>query len=143
MIGARPTLAQVQSTVGSEQWLAALALADLSDDVRTDLARWTAWGDCGTYTYDGDARTFHPDAIVDWEAWARDVEENGRGWSSSEAWPLFDLIAALTTDGGVVHPRTLVKLGSLGQQDALGILVDWASGGNNRDRGGRYKVVPA
>jgi len=39
------------------------------------------------------------------------------------------------------EPLTLVKLGSW-QQDALGI-VGWAIGGNDRDRGGRYKVVPA
>ncbi len=145
-VGAQPDLTELRMSVGNEAWLAAIALLDLSPALANDAARFTAWSrDGGHYTYtgDGDAResTFHPDAEMDWDGWAADVDQVGRGWSSTEA-RLFQLIAALVVDGREVRlPGVLDDLGSW-QQQVLDIVVQWASGGNNRERPARYRVTP-
>ena len=78
---------------------------------------------------------------MDWDGWAADVDQAGRGWSSTEA-HLFQLIAALVVDGREVRlPGVLDDLGSW-QQQVLDIVVQWASGGNNRERPARYRVTP-
>ena len=33
---------------------------------------------------DPDSGVFHPEALIDWEAWAEDYDREGRGWSSTE-----------------------------------------------------------
>ena len=142
--GPRPDLTELRMSVGSETWLAAIALLDLSPALANDAAQWTAWSrDGGRYSYDGDGQdrvsTFHPDAEKDWAAWVHHVESGGRGWSSTE-YRLFDLVAALVVDGRTVRlPGVLDALGSW-QLPALNVLVQWASGGNNRERPGRYRV---
>jgi len=83
-VGPRPSLAQLRAGVGSEEWLTALALLDLSPAVAGDAARYTEWSqDGGRFTYagEGDDRvsTFHPDAEMDWGAWVNDVDQAGRG----------------------------------------------------------------
>jgi hypothetical protein len=144
-VGPRPSLAQLRAGVGSEEWLTALALLDLPPVVADDAARYTEWSQGGgrfTYAGEGDDRvsTFHPDAEMDWEAWVNDVDQAGRGWSSSEA-RLYELVTALTVSGRkVALVGVLDQLGSWERQ-ALDILIQWASGGNNREYPGRLTVA--
>lgn len=145
-LGVPPSLADVWAAVGSEEWLAALALLDLSPALAADAGRYTEWARVGgTYSYEGDGEdrvsTFHPNPVMAWDAWVADVDEQGRGWSTTE-WQLFDLIAALVVDKRTVSLRDALRgLGSL-ERRALEVLVGWASGGNSRDRHGRYTVQP-
>ena len=97
MTGARPTLEQVKDGVGNEEWLAALALLDLSRVLAVDAARYTTWSRTdGRYTYDDVATgtdddtldaervgVFHPQPYLDWPTWVADVTDNGRGWSTT------------------------------------------------------------
>ncbi len=144
-VGRQPSLAQVREGVGSEEWLAALALLDLSPAVAGDAEEFTLWSqDGGQYTYEGEGEdrvgTFHPDAEMDWEAWVNDVDEHGRGWSSTEH-RIFELVAALTVrDRKVALVGVLDLLGSW-EHEALTVLVQWATGGNQRDLAGRLTVV--
>jgi len=67
-----------------------------------DAARFTDWDTvAGTFTYEGEGEdkvgTFHPSADIDWDAWVADVDEHGRGWSSTES-RLFEVVAALVVD---------------------------------------------
>ncbi len=132
----RPTFAQLRAGVGSEDWLAALALLDLSPAVARDAEQYTQWSEYGgRYTDD----SFQPNAEMDWEAWVADVDEHGRGWSSTE-WRLFELVAAL-----VIAERKLALRGTLDamgswERQVLDVIVQWASGGNNRDLPGRVRV---
>lgn len=132
-------------SVGSESWLAAIALLDLSPQLANDAARFALWSrDSGAYSYTGEGENrvsiFSPDAEMDWDARVDDVERSGRGWSSTES-RLFDLITALVIDGRQIRlPGVLDSLGSW-ERPALDILIQWASGGNNRERAGRYQVV--
>ena len=145
-VGPRPDLTELRMSVGSETWLAAIALLDLSPALANDAAQWAAWSrDGGHYSYDGDGQdrvaTFHPNAEMDWDAWVNDVESMRRGWSSTE-YRLFQLVAALVVDDREIRlPGVLDSLGSW-QLPALNVLVQWASGGNNRERPGRYRVEP-
>ncbi len=143
-VGPRPTLAQLRERVGSEEWLAALALLDLSPAVAEDAAGFTAWsrGD-GRFTYTGEGDdqvgTFHPGAEMDWEAWVAKVDSAGRGWSSTEM-RLFELVAALTVAGRQVSlVGVLDRMGSW-EGEVLSVLVQWASGGNNREYPGRVGI---
>ncbi|GAB3765698.1 hypothetical protein [Microlunatus parietis] len=113
-------------TVGSEEWLAAKALLELSRAVGNDAARWLL----------DDVE--HEDGP--WQAWVDDVDANGRGWSSTE-WRLFGIVASLTT-GRPLDLSTLAYLGSW-ETAAWAVLVDWGTGGNNREYPGRARVVVA
>lgn len=127
-VGERPTLAQVRAGVGSERWLAALALVDLSPGLSAELAGWTSWAsEDGTFTYEGEVATFHPMPLMRWEEWAADVDERGRGWSSTER-RLAGLVMALTVDRPVRLVGVLDGLGDA-ETDALRVLVEWATGG--------------
>lgn len=142
-VGPRPTMQQVHESSGSGAWLAGLALLRLSPAVEADAAQWAHWSDSGSFTYAGEgadrAGTFHPDAIVDWQGWAHDVDVQGRGWSSSER-HLFDLVAGLTVpDRKVALVGTLDELGSW-KFDALRYLVNWASGGS-KEHAGSFTVA--
>lgn len=143
-LGDRPTVEQVRTSAGSEEWLAAFALLDLSPTVAADAARFTEWArDDGQFTYDGEGEdkvsTFHPSEQMDWEAWVASVEEQGRGWSSTES-RLYQLIAALIADRPLKLPGVLDAMGSW-EREVLDIVVQWASGGNNRDLPGRHALA--
>lgn len=143
-VGPRPTLTELRREVGNEAWLAALALLDLSPALADDAALFTAWSrDGGRYTYDGEGEdrvsTFHPDTEMHWLAWAADVEERGRGWSSTEN-RLYAVVAALTADRPLRLTGVLDNMGSW-QREVLDVLVQWASGGNNRELPGRLTVT--
>jgi len=144
-LGPGPTLAQLRAEVGSERWLAGLALLELSPALRRDAEQYTAWSEGGgrflpdPESEDGGS-IWMPNPVMDWAEWFKNVNDYGRGWSSSEH-RLFDLIAGLTVE----EERTdlvgvLTGLGSW-QEPALRIVVEWATGGNNRDRPGRATVT--
>lgn len=140
-LGPRPTLAQVHGTVGNEDWLAGLALLELAPALATDAGHYTEWSREGRHEEAPDGtRVFHPDPLMDWQAWVSDVDTAGRGWSSTE-WRLFDVIAAIVIDDRPLRLRgTLDNLGSW-EAAALGILVEWASGGNQREHPGRVTTM--
>lgn len=144
-VGERPTLAVLRDAIGSEEHLTALALLSLSPTVSADAARFTSWSKSdGTYERELSGtetkNVFNPSPCMDWDAWADNVDSVGRGWSSTER-RLFDLVSALTVPKRQVSlVATLPLLGSW-QNEALAILVNWATGGNNRDTSGRCVVV--
>lgn len=143
-LGERPSIEQVRAECGSEEWLATFALLDLSPAVRADAAQYTEWarGD-GRFTYEGDGEdqvsTFHPSAWMDWEAWVASVEDKGRGWSSTES-RLYQLVAALIAERPLKLRGVLDGMNSW-EREVLDIVVQWASGGNNRDRPGRHHLA--
>lgn len=148
-LGTKPSLDQVRASVGSEDWLAALALLALSPTLTHDVAEFTEWSrDGGSYTYEGEGEnktsTFHPTAQMDWDAWWADVVKNGRGWSSTEH-RLAQLVASLTAsvDDEPVRIPLLGTLDYMGswEADVWRILAEWGTGGNNREQPGRYTTV--
>lgn len=110
-------------TVGSEEWLTAKALLELSPAVQRDAARCLDDTD---------------DERGPWQAWVDDVETSGRGWSSTEA-RLYAVVASLTT-GRPLDLSTLAYMGSW-EIEVWAALVDWGTGGNNREHGGRARVI--
>lgn len=143
-LGPRPKLEQARASIGNEQMLAALALLRLSPQVQRDAAQYTTWSEGGRYTYEGEGddrvATFHPDASLDWEDWVANVDKHGRGWSSTES-RLFELVAALTvSDRKIDLTSVLGYLGSW-ETEVWRVLVEWGTGGNNRELPGRATVV--
>lgn len=132
------------SHVGSEEWLTAKALIELSYALRAEAFSWV--------------ERRGRDGLHDW---IRDVDDNGRGWSSSEA-RLFRLVAALvdpypdqvapsgpweapTADGGVrrvIPVSNFLELMGSWEGEVWRILTEWGTGGNNREHAGRHTAVP-
>lgn len=129
--------------VGSEEWLTAKALLELSPALHGEAASWVA--------VDG-----YRDGL---RAWIDDVDENGRGWSSTES-RLYRLVAALidphpdadaprdawetSVDGRVrrvVPVSYFLELMGSWEGDVWRILTEWGTGGNNREHRGRYTVT--
>ena len=143
-LGERPSIEQVRTSCGSEEWLAAFALLDLSPAVRADAAQYTEWArDAGRFTYEGEGEgkvsTFHPSALMNWDGWVSSVGEEGRGWSSTED-RLYQLVAALVADRPLKLRGVLDAMNSW-EREVLDIVVQWASGGNNRDLPGRHHLA--
>lgn len=137
----RPTWQEFWAEVGSEDWLTALALLELDDHqvLRRDLERFLTYAPSAGWR--DAAGVWHRQPELDWDAWVANVEERGRGWSSTEA-RLFELVAGLTTG----RPFNIVNvLGFLGSWELQmwRILTAWGTGGNNRDRASRATVVPS
>lgn len=131
----RPTWEAYWATVGNENYLAAKALLELSHSVRGDAEQWLEWrGD----RHHDDA----PSPTLDWDGWIADVDA-GRAWSSTEL-GLFRIVAALAArdDRAIPLRGTLGYLGSW-ETDVWRILVEWGTGGNNRDAPGRATVISA
>lgn len=108
--------------VGSEEWLAAKAV--LEADSRRTVAR-----DFEQYLHEPDP----------WDAWIASVEDDGRGWSSTER-RQFQIVASLVDYERRINLRLLAELGSW-EGPILAALINYASGGNNRDIMGRYAVT--
>ncbi|WP_395695271.1 hypothetical protein [Nocardioides sp.] len=131
------------SAIDGEDWLTAKALIELSPSLQVEAARWVA-------------------ADRDLDAWVRHIDDQGRGWSSTER-RLFRVVAALLDPApdvidahevpyamqmgedrvlrGVPLAYFLELMGSW-EGDFWRILTTWGTGGNNRDRPGRATVVP-
>lgn len=132
--------------INGERWLTAKALIELSPSLHREATSWV-------------------DAGHDLRDWIRDVDDSGRGWSSTEA-RLFHVVAALvdpypndedargrtiplqpyTVETGRGRRRLIPLadcLDSMGSWEAevWQVLVNWGTGGNNREHGGRARVV--
>lgn len=137
----RPTWDEYWARVGSEEYLAAKQLLELSS-IRYDAAQWLEWhrdrqyDDDGNYVGLGD-----PWPTLNWDAWIADYDETGRGWSSTEH-RLFRIVAALVASDERPFPmrETLGYLGSW-ETEVWRVLVDWGTGGNNRNLPGRATVT--
>ncbi len=77
---------------------------------------------------------------VEFTTGSGDVDLTGRGWSSTE-WRLFNLVTAITIRERKVFLTEVFNLGSW-ERDALAVVVDWASGGNQAERPGRSTIAP-
>jgi hypothetical protein len=128
--------------VDGEDWLTAKALIELSPALHREAADWLARGP----------------SLRDW---VDDVDERGRGWSSTEG-RLFRVVAALLDpapdavdahevpyaiqigDGRVRRAVPLsyfLDLMGSWEGDFWHILTNWGTGGNNRDHPGRATVI--
>lgn len=126
----RPTWEQAWEQIGSPDLLTAKALIEISPALRRDAEQWVAWSDT-----DGDRV-----ADFDDEAWLADVDAQGRGWSSGES-RLFAVVASLLDPDRSVRLRgVLDRMGSW-ETDVWRILVQWGTGGDNRDHPGRCTVI--
>jgi hypothetical protein len=125
--------------IDNERLLAVGALLDLSSTVREDVAQWLRMEKEPLFNDDGDEVGEEAHVNVDWDGWAADFEATGRPFSSTEA-NLAELVAALATDRPIKLARVLEYTGSW--ETALWkVLVEWGTGGNNRELPGRATVV--
>lgn len=125
--------------IDNERLLAVGALLDLSSTVREDVAQWLRTDKEPLFNDDGDEVGEEEYVNVDWDGWAIDFEATGRPFSSTEA-NLAKLVAALVADRPIELARVLEYTGSW--QTALWkVLVEWGTGGNNRELPGRATVV--
>ena len=120
----RPTWEDLTEAFGSEEYLAAIRLLQLSS-IQHDAIQWASHTEYGP--------------TIDWEGWVRDVDEQGRGWSSTEH-RLFALIASLVIPERPMKIVYCLELMGSNQRQVLEVLVDWASGGNNKDRPGTLRI---
>jgi hypothetical protein len=127
------------SGIDNERLLTARALLDLSSTVREDVARWLRTETEPIFNDDGDEVGEEEYVNLDWEGWATDVEVAGRPFSSTEA-NLAKLIAGLVADRPVKLAAVLEYTGSW-ETELWKALVEWGTGGNNRDLPGRATVV--
>lgn len=138
----RPAWDAYWATVGAEDWLAAKALLELSATVRRDAAQWLRWETRPLWSSDGQERigVGDPEPVLDWDDWVTDVDDRGRGWSSTEK-RLYEVVAALVSQERRAIPLrgVLDEMGSW-ETDVWRILIEWGTGGNNRDRPGRVTV---
>lgn len=131
----RPSWEDYWATVGNEAYLMVRTWLEASPTVRNDAAQWVS------------ARE-HGGVELDWVGWFTDVEESGRGWSSTET-RLFKLARQILWTWNhphsaeaydrecdrwrTAHPTIDLEdvLGGLGswEQPILTALVEWASGG--------------
>lgn len=134
--------------VGSEEWLTARQLIELSPALHSEAAAWLKTGKGWDLT-----------------DWIHDVDDTGRAWSTTES-RLFRVVAALIdpypdadwVEGNSTLPLYVVKvendrykrtvplvyfLEQMGswETDVWRILVNWGTGGNNREYPGRATVV--
>lgn len=137
----RPAWEEFWAGVGSEDWLAAKALIELSGDLRAEAGSWLRYAEHEKWDDDGNTVGTYLQAEFDWPEWLADVDANGRPWSSTAA-RLFEVVAGvLDPDRKVPLYRALSYAGSW-EADMWRILVEWGTGGNNRDQQGRFTVVP-
>ncbi len=125
--------------VNSERLLAARALLDLSGTVRADVAKWLCIQRYPMFDDDGEQVGEDEYVDLDWQAWSADFDANGRPFSSTEM-QLVELVAALAADRPIKLARVLEYTGSW-ETELWRVLVDWGTGGNNRDLPGRATVV--
>lgn len=133
----RPDWERTWQAYGNEAWLTAKALIEISPALLADARQYTGWsrGD-GHRDADG---VFHPAPQFQAAAWLASVDQDGRGWSSTER-RLFDLVASLLDDD---RPLRLVgTLDSMGswESQVWAVLVQWGTGGDNRDYPGRLHL---
>lgn len=127
--------------VGNEEYLTARALLDLSYDVRTEVARHLSYVPEETEVEGDEVMVTGGYWRLDWEAFAAslDATDDTRPLFSSTGQRLARLVAALTADAPF-DVCALTRMGSW-ETDVWRILVNWGTGGNNREYPGRATVV--
>lgn len=125
--------------IDNERLLAAGALLDLSSTVREDVAKWLRKEPEPLFDDAGDEVGEQEYVTLDWDGWASDFEATGRPFSSTEA-NLARLVAALAADRPINLAQVLEYAGSW-ETELWKVLVEWGTGGNNRDLPGRATVV--
>lgn len=125
--------------VGNERLLAAKALLELSPTVRRAVAQWLRTDIEPRFDDEGNEVGEAEYINLDWDGWAADFESNGGPFSSTEA-GLAEVVAALTAGKSINLVRVLEYTGSWETQ-LWKVLVEWGTGGNNRDLPGRATVV--
>lgn len=125
--------------IDNERLLAVGALLDLSPTVREDVARWLRTEMEPLFDDAGDEVGEQECVTVDWDGWAADVEAAGRPFSSTEV-NLAKLVTALAADRPLNLAQVLEYTGSWETQ-LWTVLVEWGTGGNNRDLPGRATLV--
>lgn len=138
----KPTWDAYWAGVGSEDYLAAKALLELSDAVRADASRWLEWHRERHYDeHDNPDGYYDPHPALDWDGWVSDVDTEKRGWSGTEH-RLYRIVAALVSseDRAIPFRRTFGYLGSW-ETEVWRILTEWGTGGNNKDYPGRATVT--
>lgn len=141
----RPTWAEVWAQIGSEDMLAAKALIELSGDLSSEAVTWVAYDQRPVYSSDDwdavQVGVEQGEPVFLYEEWIADVDKNGRGWCSSAS-RLFPIVAALLDPERTVNLRTTLGYGmGSWETEVWQILVNWGTGGNNREYPGRAKVV--
>lgn len=130
----RPTWHEHSARVRSRAVSAAIAVLEVDPEgpVLRDASRWLEYESC---RHGGEDCACRRRPALDWEGWARDVDAQGRGWSSGE-FRLFEIAAGL----GAGRPfRITDTLDALSQWEPRiwQILVTWGTGGDSREQPGR------
>jgi len=125
--------------VGNERLLAAKALLELSPTVRGAVAQWLRTDIEPRFDDDGNEVGEAEYINLDWDGWAADLESNGGPFSSTET-NLAAVVAALTAGKPINLVQALECTGSWETQ-LWKVLVEWGTGGNNRDLPGRATVL--
>jgi hypothetical protein len=124
----RPTWEQYSAHASNEECAAAIAALECDPFrvVLTDAARWLRYSPFRDGVYvDG---TFCPDPYLDWDAWVSDVDQRGRGWSSTQ-WRLYAIAAGLATGREFNIVGVLDRLNEW-TLPVLQVLVTWSTGGS-------------
>ena len=124
----KPTWEQYNAYVRNEECAAAIAVleCDPFGVVLADAARWLRESPTRDGRYaDG---MFKPEPFLDWEAWVADVDQRGRGWSSTQ-WRLYQVAAGLATGREFNIVGVLDRLNEW-TRPVLMILIAWSTGGN-------------
>lgn len=144
-IDTRPSWDEAWARIGSEDMLAAKALIELSGDLKSDAVTWLGYEQLPVYASEAwDAErigTRQGAPIFLYDEWIANVEKNGRGWSTHTGL-LFPIVAALLDPDRTLNLRTTLGYGmGSWETDVWRILIEWGTGGNNRDRAGRLTVA--
>lgn len=120
-----PSWEALFADAGNKNWLAAKALLELDPHrtVQRDAARWIT--SSGSDGHLADSGEWVWELELDWVAWVADVDERGRGWSSSEH-RLFQVVASLVAGRPFPIAGVLDQLGSW-EVGAWRILAAWGT----------------
>lgn len=130
----RPTWDEFTAIRRDNTFSAAIAVLEIDThrQVQHDAARWLFFSDTWHRGDDGAVRHL---PMLDWQGWAADVDERGRGWSTTTH-RLFEVAAALGANRPMRITDTFSSMGSW-EPEVWRVLVNWGTGGNNRERPGR------
>jgi hypothetical protein len=133
----RPGWEETWQRYGNESWLTAKTLIEISPVLFADARLYTGWSS-GNGRREADG-TFHPDPEFQADRWLASVDEDGRGWSSTER-RLFKVVASLLDSDRPVHLVNVLDAMGSWERSVWAALVQWGSGGDNRQSKGRLSL---